>query len=115
MRLFGWLKGWKKRKVLTAVNAISTEIAVSEPWTIADRLLEEVRRSPDCELDALVQSLPDLTWEDVLLEVHRLSSTGQLQLTSWGAGIYTVRLTSAPVEKVIDGKETAGSKRGDVQ
>jgi hypothetical protein len=62
--------------------------------TIADRLLEEVRRSPDCELNALVQSLPDLTWEDVLLEVHRLSSTEQLQLTSWGAGVYTVRVTN---------------------
>jgi hypothetical protein len=70
MRFFGWLKGWKKRQLFTAVNAISTEIVVSEQRTIVDRLLEEVRRSPDCELDALVQSLPDLTWEDVLLEVH---------------------------------------------
>jgi len=80
--------------MMIAMNTIST--AVSEPRPITERILEEVRRAPDCELDALVLSLPDVTWQDVLLEVHRLSATGQVQLSPWGAGIYTVRVTSEP-------------------
>lgn len=80
--------------MMITMNTIST--AVSEPRPITDRILEEVRRAPDCELDALVLSLPDVTWQDVLLEVHRLSATGQVQLSPWGAGIYTVRVTSEP-------------------
>ncbi len=74
------------------MNTIST--AVSEQRPIADRILEEVRRAPDCELDALVLSLPEVAWQDVLLEVHRLSTTGQVQVSPWGAGIYTVRVTT---------------------
>jgi hypothetical protein len=80
--------------MMMIMNTIST--AVPEQRPNADRILEEVRRAPDCELDALVLSLPDVTWQDVLLEVHRLSTTGQVQVSPWGAGIYTVRVTSEP-------------------
>ncbi len=41
---FGWLKGWEGRKMVIILNTISTEIAVSEQQSIADRILEEVRR-----------------------------------------------------------------------
>lgn len=87
------------------VITISTDIAMSESRPITDRILEEVRRSPDCELDALALSLPELTWQDVVREVHRLSGTGQLQPSPWAAGIYTVRVASevnnAPGECVV--------------
>ena len=53
--------------------------AVAPPPPLADRILEEVQRSPDCELDAVLRLPEEDTWQDVLLEVHRLSTMGQLQ------------------------------------
>jgi hypothetical protein len=38
----------------------------------------------------LALGLPEISWQDVVREVHRLCSTRQLQLSPWGAGIYTV-------------------------
>ena len=76
------------------VSTISTDIAVSGPRPLADRILDEVRRAPDCELDALALSLPELPWQDIVREVHRLSGMGQLQRSPWAGGIYTVRAAS---------------------
>ena len=59
---------------------------------VADRILEAVQRTPDCTLEELVDHCPDLTWNQVFLEVDRMSREGQLKLTSRGAGSYTIRL-----------------------
>ncbi len=59
---------------------------------VADRILEAVERTPDCTLEELVDRCPDLTWNQVFLEVDRMSREGQLKLTSRGAGSYTIRL-----------------------
>ena len=42
----------------------------------------------------LALRLPELPWQDIVREVHRLSGMGQLQLSPWAAGIYTVRVAS---------------------
>jgi len=60
--------------------------------TVADRILKAVRRVPGCQLDDLEGSCPDLTWNQVFLEVDRLSRTGQMRVTAKGQGVYTVRL-----------------------
>ena len=60
--------------------------------TVADRILETLRRAPVCELDDLELRLPDLTWNQVFLEIDRLSRTGQVRVTAKGLGVYTVRL-----------------------
>ena len=60
--------------------------------TVTDRILEAVRRAPGCELDDLELRLPDLTWNQVFLEVDQLSRTGQVRVTAKGQGVYTVRL-----------------------
>ena len=60
--------------------------------TVVDRILEAVRLAPACLLDDLVLSLPGLTWNQVFLEVDRLSRTGQVWVTAKGQGVYTVRL-----------------------
>ena len=60
--------------------------------TIADRIIEEVVRSPGCLLEDLTQACPDLTWNQIFLEVDRLSRTGQLCLTRKGHGVYSVSL-----------------------
>ena len=60
--------------------------------SVADQIVEAVRRVPDCTLDEIVRSLPDLGWAEVFLEVDRLSRSGRLQLAKRGLGSYTVRL-----------------------
>ena len=60
--------------------------------TVADRILEAVRSAPGCELDDLELRLPDLTWNQVMLEIDDLSRTGLVRVTAKGQGVYTVRL-----------------------
>lgn len=60
--------------------------------TIADRILKQVRRAPGCQLDELENSLPGLTWNQIFLEVDRLSRMGQVRVMSMGDGMYIVRL-----------------------
>ena len=52
--------------------------------TVTERILDAVHCAPGCELDDLVLSLPELTWNQVFLEVDRLSRTGQVRVTAMG-------------------------------
>jgi hypothetical protein len=56
-------------------------------------ILESVRRSNEYDLEELLHVLPGCTWNQVLLEVDRLSRTGELRLLPRGKGLYTVRLS----------------------
>ena len=60
--------------------------------TITDRILDAVHGAPGCQLDDLVLSVPELTWNQVFLEVDRLSRTGQVRVTALGKGTYTICL-----------------------
>ena len=60
--------------------------------TISDQILKVVRRVPGCQLDELEKSLPGLTWNQIFLEVDRLSRKGQVRVIPTGDGMYTVRL-----------------------
>jgi len=59
---------------------------------VADRILAAVHCAPGCQLDELVLSVPELTWNQVFLEVDRLSRTGQVRITAMGEGTYTIWL-----------------------
>lgn len=65
---------------------------MSELGTVAERILDAVHYAPGCQLDALVLRLPGLTWNQVFLEVDRLSRTGQVRVTAMGEGTYAIRL-----------------------
>ena len=65
---------------------------MSQPGIVADRILDALHSTPDCQLDDLVLSLPELTWNQVFLEVDRLSRTGQVRMMAIGGGTYTIRL-----------------------
>jgi hypothetical protein len=65
---------------------------MSQLETLADRILDAVRRAPGCQLDELMLSVPELTWNQVFLEVDRLSRTGQVRMTAMGKGTYTIWL-----------------------
>ena len=62
---------------------------------VSDRILEVMRRIPDCPLDDLVLNCRDIPLNSVLFEVSRLSREGLLQLTLVSTGSFTVQLLSA--------------------
>ena len=65
---------------------------MSQQEIVSNQILEAVRCAPGCEVDDLVLNLPGLTWNQVFLEIDRLSRTGQVRVTAKGQGVYTLRL-----------------------
>lgn len=59
--------------------------------TVADRIIQAVSQSPGCLVEELVLACPDLAWNQVFLEVDRLSRTGEICLKLEGPGIYSIR------------------------
>lgn len=63
----------------------------------ADLVLEAIVHHPGCYLDDLVRVCPELTWNQIFLEVDRLSRTGRLRLLLIGPGRYAVEGTTDAV------------------
>jgi len=59
---------------------------------VTDRVLGTVQRAHGCDLDTLTNSLSDLSWGQVFLEVDRLSREGQVLVTRDTGGRYIIRL-----------------------
>ena len=71
---------------------------------VTHRILGEVKRMHGCDLDSLAKSLPDLSWNQVFLEIDRLSRQGQVLVTFGTGGRYLIRLpdhkTKSPTHQV---------------
>lgn len=61
--------------------------------TPADLIVETIAHHPGCCLDDLVRVCPELTWNQIFLEVDRLSRTGHLRLVLIGPGHYAVEVS----------------------
>jgi hypothetical protein len=59
---------------------------------VTDRILGTVQRMHGCDLDTLTNSLTDLSWGQVFLEVDRLSRDGQVLVTLGTGGRYMIRM-----------------------
>jgi hypothetical protein len=59
---------------------------------VTDRILGTVQRTHGCDLDTLTNSLTDLSWGQVFLEVDRLSREGQVLVTLGSGGRYLIRM-----------------------
>jgi hypothetical protein len=59
---------------------------------VTDRILGAVQRAHGCDLDSLADSLSDLSWSQIFLEVDRLSRDGQVRVTLGTGGRYMIRL-----------------------
>lgn len=79
------------------------------PLTVSDRILEVMRRTPDCALDNLVRTCHDFSWQAVLIEVNRLSREGRLQLSLISARAFAVKLVER--ESPVKVCEVSGSVR----
>ncbi len=69
---------------------------MSQSAAVSARILDLVSRAPGCQLDELVLVCSDLTWNQVFLEIDRLSRVGHVRLRSAGRGVYTVWLPEKP-------------------
>ena len=59
--------------------------------TSEHRVMEVIVRSPECEMEELVLQCEGLSWNQVFLEIDRLSRCGEVQLIQKRPGVYTVR------------------------
>lgn len=57
--------------------------------TVADQILEAVKAHPDCALDQLISTLPELSWFEVFHEVDRLGRAGRIKLSRNSLGLAT--------------------------
>jgi hypothetical protein len=62
---------------------------------ITGKIFQMVKRKQVCDIEDLVEECSTYTWNQVFLEVDRLSRTGELRLLSKRAGEYTVTLPAA--------------------
>ncbi len=65
-------------------------MALSQPVT--DRILRAVKRTHGCDLDTLATALPELTWNQVFLEIDRMSRNGEVVVTFGAGGRYLIQL-----------------------
>lgn len=54
-------------------------------------VMDIVRRSPGCDLEEIVHQCPDLTWNQIFLEIDRLSRDGNVILNLQQRGHYSVK------------------------
>jgi len=68
------------------------DLIMASHTPVTDRILGAVQRTHGCDLDTLTNSLSDLSWSQVFLEVDRLSREGQVLVTFRTGGRYMIRL-----------------------
>lgn len=78
-------------------NLLSNSSLLSQDYSglqsdIANRILDALTRNTVCEMEEIFQACSSYTWNQVFLEVDRLSRTGQLRLLPKSPGVYAVTL-----------------------
>lgn len=91
---------------------------MAQQKSITDRILEEVRGSPDGAFETLVSRCPEFTWGEVLHEVARLSRMGQVRITM-GSGLFTItpqlegHILKTAVRRRTESRKSTASTRSD--
>jgi hypothetical protein len=81
------------------------------PYTaITKRVLKQLRRFPECELEELVFSCREFTWHDTLVELIRLNQAGRVEMKTYNKGTYNLRLCF-PREHDLSRPRTRGRRR----
>jgi hypothetical protein len=60
--------------------------------TVTDCIIEAISRSPGCLLEELLLDCPGLTWNQIFVEIARMSEEGTLILEGRGPGNYIIKL-----------------------
>ncbi len=65
---------------------------------LIDRIFRAVAAKSVCAMEELVSLVPDLTWNQVFIEVNRLSESGKVILALDDEGAFTVRANNRPAD-----------------
>ncbi|MDF2755246.1 MAG: hypothetical protein K0S94_831 [Nitrospira sp.] len=84
----------EKMNQLVPTSTFTAEYA-GLPSEIAGKIVQMVKHRQACDMEDLLEACSSYTWNQVFLEVDRLSRTGELRLFSNRAGKYTVTLPAA--------------------
>ena len=82
------------KQMPTAPSSFTSELA-GMPSEITGKIFQMVKHRQACDMEDLLEACSSYTWNQVFLEVDRLSRTGELRLFSKRAGKYTVTLPAA--------------------
>jgi hypothetical protein len=72
--------------------SVAARTPIAGPSDVRRHIFDALRRKRECDLEELVLSCSSLTWNQVFLEIDRLSRTGEVRLVPRKAGVYAVRL-----------------------
>ncbi|BFU94051.1 MAG: hypothetical protein NTNFB02_07730 [Nitrospira sp.] len=67
---------------------------MAAPRPVIARILHAVKQAQPCDLDSLETGLPELSWNQVFVEIDRLSRDGALIVTRDGRGQYMIQLAA---------------------
>ena len=93
-----------RQYVVEKKATVARERPVYEQTGITTVILETIRRVKHYELDALVTACRPFTWNQIFLEVDRLSRTGDLHLTLSERGHYAVSFPMKSSTRQCDGR-----------
>lgn len=74
--------------------SVAARAPISGPTDVRRHIFDALRRKRECELEELVLDCSAYTWNQVFLEVDRLSRTGEVRLVPRKAGVYAVCLSA---------------------
>ena len=83
------------KQMSTASSSFPLEYVGTPADDITGNIVQMVKRRQACDMEDLLEACSSYTWNQVFLEVDRLSRTGELRLFSKRAGVYTVTLPAA--------------------
>ena len=69
------------------------QVTIQYVQPITRLILQTIGYNPGCSLEALMQACLPFTWNQILLEIDRLSRTGEIQLSLSDRGRYTLQLS----------------------
>jgi hypothetical protein len=81
------------------VRTAGEDLIMASHLPVTDRILGTVERTQGCDFDTLTNSLSDLSWSQVFLEVDRLSREGKVLVTFDTGGRYMIRLPAQMMKR----------------
>jgi hypothetical protein len=86
----------------------SEEVVTMPVETVAEQILKTISGVPGCPFDEVLRACPEYTWNQIFLEIDRLTRRGDLILKRDGPGLYSLYLrkdgAAAKTNQALDSK-----------
>lgn len=74
---------------------------MDNPRMLTEQIVAVARQVPDCTIEDVQAALPGCTWNQLFLEIDRMSRTGLLRLSKEGGGSYRIRLAEGRAQECV--------------